>query len=59
MDDSVTVESVRCEHCGHTWVSSHPDGALTVPCPACEGEVFTLSDPDTIAELERVPQKRR
>lgn len=59
MDEPVTVESVHCDHCGHTWVSSHIEGSLTVICPACEAEAFTLSDPDAIAELERTPKKRR
>ena len=59
MDEPITVESVRCDHCDHRFTSSHPEGILTVECPQCEREVFTLSDPDTIAELERTPRKRR
>lgn len=51
MSEKITVERVTCS-CGHGWTSSHPEGTLMVECPNCERETLTLSDPDTITELE-------
>ena len=59
MNEKLTLERVTCGHCQHSWTSSHPLGALTVECPACEREAFTLTDPDEIKSIEQEKPKPR
>ena len=51
MSEKLTVERITCP-CGHEWTSSHAVGTLSVECPACEREAFTLTDPDEIKSIE-------
>lgn len=57
MTEKQTIERVTCP-CGHEWTSSHPVGTLTVPCPACERDAFTLTDPDEIKSIEATVKPR-